>query len=559
MLDAIKKASYEIKLLILYRGISLLATSSVFLMNDMHPIVNKATVITCLTIVSIISTYHYINNQDSPRRTTILVFIETIGNSFLLMPSGGFNSPYIWYALNTFLIAFLKLGKVSCFINLFTYLLTSAGISFFIKRRVYISAPRYMELNVALSFLLVVVVMLLLVNLLKKMKVEQEKLVQTNKELLIANKKNKESRDHIMALYQSVHLFTRQKDVSNLINYLIHYTKDITKTRTVYFKSLLNNQEMIIVSDIDDGGLRDKLGNKLGLFSWKYLKKNKIETISIDKRIFIHITVQSSYRIYGILGIEIVPGKDRVVCELHEDQLKFLSDISAVVLECCQLEEVNERLLITQEQNRIANEIHDTVLQKLFAMSCNMFALIKNIDTINTKQIAEELDLFRDTTDSVMKSLRATIYDLSWRKNGANTFLEDIQNYICEIKRHCNIEILFDIKGNHEILTTAQKKVIYRIICEGISNAVRHGMATQITININIDKSKGTLYIKDNGSGFRMEDLLKKRNIGLGISNMQYIVDSVKGNINIQSEIHKGTCIEVYMPIGLQIAEEAAV
>ena len=70
-------------------------------------------------------------------------------------------------------------------------------------------------------------------------------------------------------------------------------------------------------------------------------------------------------------------------------------------------EEVNERLLISEEQNRIANEIHDSVLQRLFSMSCGIFSLIKKLNKYSLEEMERELNYIRETTDKVMKDLRA--------------------------------------------------------------------------------------------------------------------------------------------------------
>ena len=183
-------------------------------------------------------------------------------------------------------------------------------------------------------------------------------------------------------------------------------------------------------------------------------------------------------------------------------QLQFLSELISIAFERFYLEEINERLLITEEQNRIANEIHDSVLQRLFSMSCGIFSMMKKLDNYSLEEIENELNLIRKTTDTVMKELRAKIYGLSWKKSGSSSFAMDIRKYIDDIKKLSNVIIPFSIVGSDEQLSCKQKKALYRMICEGIGNAVRHGEAEIIEVSLNISPEETTLSIVDNGKGF---------------------------------------------------------
>ena len=53
------------------------------------------------------------------------------------------------------------------------------------------------------------------------------------------------------------------------------------------------------------------------------------------------------------------------------------------------------RLLISEEQNRIANEIHDRVLQRLFSISCGIYSINQNGKNLNSEQLSLELDVIR--------------------------------------------------------------------------------------------------------------------------------------------------------------------
>jgi signal transduction histidine kinase len=186
---------------------------------------------------------------------------------------------------------------------------------------------------------------------------------------------------------------------------------------------------------------------------------------------------------------------------------------------------------------------------------------MKKVEKISSSEIENELDSIRSTTDSVMKELREKIYGLSWKRFGLNSFKSNINKYIEEIKRYNDINIPFYIKGNEELLSISQKKAFYRMICEGVGNAVRHGKPNNIDISLEIEKESVELNIIDDGVGFDLSKLKTQETKGLGIQNLYQLTEFLNGDIKIISARGKGTRIEVDVPINgvKEKGEEATV
>ena len=109
----------ETKILFIYRYVSLIITSIFYSINEIeHTNTKKIFIIFCLSTAAIILSYLYIICENSKKNIKILLFIETISNSILLIPSGGLNSPFIWYTLNTILISSLFLKREFIWINI---------------------------------------------------------------------------------------------------------------------------------------------------------------------------------------------------------------------------------------------------------------------------------------------------------------------------------------------------------------------------------------------------------------------------------------------------------
>lgn len=530
-----KKYPDEIKIIHLYRYLSLFITSFFYCINnDDLTIGKKVMVVGCISISSIILNYLYIKNIDSKPKIKFLILIETIGNSFILIPAGGINSAYIWYSLNTILIASIELDKIYCWLNLLIYIFISTYISSLVF------GFEQHEFNLILSFILITAAIQLLAKYLKKIQQESLNLIEANKQI-------KESMNFTMELYQAVHLLTNETDKANLISLIVYYTKKITKTDISFFYQRINdNSEFTCESSDKDKKIKDKVALEISKSYKQLANESSYMERTIDNKPFILISINSDYSSYGILGISVPSNKTDYKETIEE--LKLLAEFSSASFKRFELQGAEEKLIVSEEQNRIANEIHDGVLQRLFSISCGIYYLSKRLKTLSIESAKEELNIIRSSINSAMEDLRTAIYDLSWKKGGTNNFIVSINNHINEIKSLNNIDIDFNILGDSEKLSLLQKRYLYRIISEALSNAVRHGKASYIEIIFNIEDKNTTLKIEDNGTGFNLEEIKQNNRQGLGIQNIENLVYLLNGKVQFYSKLGDGTKINIVIP-----------
>lgn len=226
-----------------------------------------------------------------------------------------------------------------------------------------------------------------------------------------------------------------------------------------------------------------------------------------------------------------------------------MTELSAVILERLYLEEITQKLVVAEEQNRIANEMHDSVCQRLFSISYAIHTLVAKYSKLSDMELRDQLIRIMENSNMAMKELRSTIYKLSSKKQGRRIFVSDIKDYLDSVARLNNVDVSFKCSGDEDLLTGAMKKAIYRIIAESTGNSIRHGKCSEVHVELNIKNTCTELIIKDNGKGFIIEDTINKRN-GLGISNIKRLVNSFNGSISIDSVLGEGTCIKINIPGG---------
>lgn len=553
-----KDKSDESKILVSYRFISFIITSVFYFSNNPeYDLGRKIVIIGCIFVSSVILSYLYPVYEKSQKSIRILLVIEIVGNTLLLVPTGGINSPFIWYSLNTILISLVFLKRGFGWVIFLTYFICYGIImKYFTNNSIYVPDSLINDSNLILSFIMIIAAFQVIVISINKTREASKNLEETNIQLKIANNTIIESIDHIKELYQSVNILTNQGNKEGIIKLSFNHIKRITKTNVVFYYDITAecNQMLSSVENCDKLiSIEERILKEID-----YIEFNVPYELCLHDTKFLIIHVGNNYSTYGLLGMEITTNKESIVYENNVYQLQFLSELLSNAFERVTLEEVNDRLLISEEQNRIANEIHDSVLQRLFSLSCGMFSTIRNLNSCNVKDIEEDLNVYRNTIDLTMKDLRDKIYGLSWKKTGNSSFSSDIKRYIDDIKKLNNVSIPFSICGSLETLTTEQKKALYRMICEGLGNAVRHGKAKNIEIKIDISAERTVLSIIDDGVGFETKDVMLNSSNGLGLKNLQQLSEILHGETSFESTLNCGTKLIITFP-NMLLKGEAAI
>jgi signal transduction histidine kinase len=540
----------DMKILYIYRYVSLLITSIFYIFgNTTSDVSMKVFMIICLSASSIIFNYIYGIAEHGNLRI-LYIIIEVIGNIIILIPTGGINSPYIWYSLNSILITVYFYNIYFSFLVLFSYQILSlllAQIIFHNNSNIFNIIEN--NSNLLLSFILITIIAQLLLNQSKKLSIKSKDLSVLNDQMVVANARLNDSMEQIMNLYQAVHTFVNLDNKDRLLNLLIKYTKEVTKSPVILYCAPEVDSKWTIKTSNDipeyiEENIAECIKNKLS-----EIKNTGLPlSLEIDSRRFIVISVDSSTKFYGILGVELIQYEVEPICKQTLEQLKFLASLSSIALEKFDIEEFKKQLLVNEEQNRIANELHDSVSQRLFAISCGVFGIIRKNKDIVSKEVASDLRGINCSINTTISELREIIYGMCWNKQGISVFQTNVNKYINDISKLYGVNISFNMDGNEGIISSILKNALYRIICEGIGNSARHGKGENITVSLRLDTKNIKLIIRDDGIGFKLKNTIEKESSGIGIKNMYNLIYSLEGRMNVNSKVGQGTEISVYLP-----------
>lgn len=197
-----------------------------------------------------------------------------------------------------------------------------------------------------------------------------------------------------------------------------------------------------------------------------------------------------------------------------------------------------------QERQRISEELHDGVLCKLFGTRMGLSFLEIQGDTETTlkqKSYINNLVQIESEIRSISHELKNDV--ISFKDN----FIKIVENLLQSQSTVGNFKysIVNDYNIYWDEVDERIKINIYRIIQESLNNFIKHAKAKKIHISFELQEDLLVFVIQDDGIGF----LINKRSKGIGLKNMNSRVEAMGGFFSINSEVKKGTIINITIPI----------
>lgn len=550
----LKRVNRDNLVLYMYRFMSLFFISVFYIVAEYRQPNSKFIILVCLVSVSVILSYLYNITKDDKNTLKILILIETIGNIIILIPTGGLGSPCIWYALSTLLITLNYLSLRFAIVLLSAYIVLSTRLSqvFLGNQEMSFLEAIYENAMSILGMILITWAVAIILNIAKKSEKEKLILSELNEKQTYINGQLKKSMSYMLSVYQAVHSIANERNEDKILNQILDNTaKTVEAEEVFYFKSCKKNDEIKIKNiKVNSKNKRIEQTVKDYLLDFAEIIHNAKEKTYLDigeKYKMILMPITSNNYNFGFIGVLVKNFDDTNYSEII-DLLKFMAQITEISLEKIQLEKINNKLIINEEQNRIASEIHDSVTQRLFAASCSMRAIMDNKALKEKEEVMSELGVVRTSLTKAIKELRETIYSMSWEKKSANALNYELKEVIDEFSNMYGIPISFNYNFKSNVSDYVLVKSIFRIVYETTSNALRHSNCSKIRINVFEKDDNINILISDNGVGINTNKPENSEKSGFGLRNINTIVKKHNGRMKINSQKEKGTLIKIMLP-----------
>ncbi len=196
------------------------------------------------------------------------------------------------------------------------------------------------------------------------------------------------------------------------------------------------------------------------------------------------------------------------------------------------------------EKKRIAQELHDGVLGRLFGTRMNLGVLNTKSDE---KAIAERI-AYIDELKSVEQEIREISHDLSAEKAAIfNNFVLMVSNFIATQRTVCQaaIDINIDDTIDWNSVNSTAKINLYRILQEAFQNVNKHANARNVKVRFFKSNDDLRLEVRDDGVGFNYA----KKKKGIGLINMLNRITNSRGTMEIETAPGAGTLLKFVLPL----------
>lgn len=232
----------------------------------------------------------------------------------------------------------------------------------------------------------------------------------------------------------------------------------------------------------------------------------------------------------------------------EEDQeiLEMFANQAAIAIENAQLYRQNEQIAIFQERERFGMDLHDGVIQSIYAIGLMLDVHRHRLDT-DPDAVRAGLDSVITSLNQVIKDIRSYIHDLRTSqfatrdlKQGLEELARDLQTYSI-----LDIDLNIDPKAVNKI-SAGHTKDLIQIAREALSNIRKHAHATSVQVDLSAVPTGVLFAVADNGIGITSNNGSSHQ--GHGLRNMRERAENLHGTLEVDSRPDGGTRITVLIP-----------
>jgi signal transduction histidine kinase len=254
---------------------------------------------------------------------------------------------------------------------------------------------------------------------------------------------------------------------------------------------------------------------------------------------FLGVPVRVGNRVFGNLYLT---EKQGGFTAEDEQLVEALAAIAGSAVSHLRLQQRLRRLAVVDDRERIARDLHDAIIQDLFAVGLVLQGMTVRLDDDRDRRDIEEAV---ERLDEAIAGLRRFIFDLkppSWQDRDLK---REISRLVHQLADPYGVEVRINISDQLKGVSADVIDDATQIIREATSNALRHSDSSSVEVSAEGGTGVLILTVTDHGKGFDPATAGQ----GLGISNLRQRAEKAGGETTIRSRIGAGTTVRAILPV----------
>lgn len=235
--------------------------------------------------------------------------------------------------------------------------------------------------------------------------------------------------------------------------------------------------------------------------------------------------------------------------EFSEPDAEFVGMFAthaAVAIQNARLYEEVGRLAIVDERSRIGMDLHDGVIQSIYAVGLTLETIHLLMDQDSTKA-RELIDQAIAGLNDAIRDIRNFILDLRPRR-----FQGDLAGGLAQLVREFQANTMIEVELEladklPSLLPPAVSLAVFLTAQEALANIARHARASRVTLELEHSARAVTLTVVDDGQGFDVQQ--QHQMMGHGLANMRARAEQLNGSFDVTSTPASGTTIRLAFPL----------
>jgi len=203
---------------------------------------------------------------------------------------------------------------------------------------------------------------------------------------------------------------------------------------------------------------------------------------------------------------------------------------------------------VLEERNRIAREMHDTVIQGCASASALLEAVV-SLEPESEGPRKDLLDSARTQIRATVDEARQAVWNLRQKETPSPAITQLLGSMAEQVSHVSRVPVHFEASGEPLPLDRTVEYVLLMVAREAVSNAVYHAQPEEVRIDVNFDTDKMHMRVADNGIGFDAEEVFARPSSHFGLIGMRERIEHLGGRFEIDSAPGKGTRLCVHVPL----------
>lgn len=317
---------------------------------------------------------------------------------------------------------------------------------------------------------------------------------------------------------------------------------------TEFFRS----GEQCVFGEIQSDSVRVRLADSLGTPWYDWFGKEaanpllpamakRLSALGIVATLFVPMLVGG--KVTGLISIQFQHER-RLRCG-EVELARALAHQARLAIQLMRLSQQSRQAAVVAERNRLAREIHDTLAQGLTGVIVQLEAaedaLAQNLAKAASTHIERASQLARDSLQEARRSVHALRPLVLEGKN----LCAAIEELVKKMTAGTNLRAKFSVQGEPQPIPREWEENLLRVSQEVLTNTLRHAHASQFKVHFIFYTRSIHMELRDDGNGFDSA----KRYDGFGLLGIKERVESMGGELSVQSAPGNGTTTHVTLPL----------